>query len=279
MLAVNVEVSEDQDSSEAAPKPLDADGLSDLHHAVRSSNYDACSALLRQWPGLALQADHNGWLPVHEAVRARQTRLVELLLTEGDRTAQLLHKTRNGGNALFWAKKMLWYEMIEQLRSPEDPEEVTSAEEAALLAFDGVEVEMSRSRVQAPIPLEICDIAGKCNVIDINFYGLTAALILKYNVTFLSADPVVYLIEDFLTEQECAAMIGSTEERNIPLARSTGGLSREISDYRTRYCNLSSPASHPALLPCALLSPITTNLQTPLSMLQLHGLDRLVCSE
>eukprot|EP00047_Mylnosiga_fluctuans_P003495 m.229416 g.229416 ORF g.229416 m.229416 type:complete len:265 (+) comp11903_c0_seq1:28-822(+) len=55
------------------------------------------------------------------------------------------------------------------------------------------------------------------------------SLIGKYNITILNDDPLLYIIDDFLTERECNAIMESTGG----LERSTGGLERSITSYRT----------------------------------------------
>ncbi len=51
----------------------------------------------------------------------------------------------------------------------------------------------------------------------------------KYNIQFLHEDPMVYQIDNFLSESECDAILGETP----PMERSTGGLERSVSSYRT----------------------------------------------
>ncbi len=52
----------------------------------------------------------------------------------------------------------------------------------------------------------------------------------RYNVTRLSDDPLIFYIDDFLTPDQCEAI----KRAGMPhLERSTGGLERSISSYRT----------------------------------------------
>merc|ERR1712048_1388266 len=55
---------------------------------------------------LLLTEDHNGWLPIHEAARAEEIKVLIYLLSQEERETMLSHITNHGagGNALHWAK-------------------------------------------------------------------------------------------------------------------------------------------------------------------------------
>ncbi len=57
----------------------------------------------------------------------------------------------------------------------------------------------------------------------------TDALISKYNITYISKDPLLYIIDNFLSAEECEDVMASTSK----LERSTGGLERSVTSYRT----------------------------------------------
>jgi len=52
-----------------------------------------------------LEADRNGWRPIHEASRAGETEAVEFLIKQG---AGVNDRTNNGGGAtpLWWAQQL-----------------------------------------------------------------------------------------------------------------------------------------------------------------------------
>lgn len=52
-----------------------------------------------------LAPDRNGWKPIHEASRAGETEIVELLIKEG---ADVNERTNDGtgGTALWWAQQL-----------------------------------------------------------------------------------------------------------------------------------------------------------------------------
>ena len=130
---------------------LDAQGQCSLHIAAARGDYHQCVALMQLSPSLALIADCNGWLPLHEAVRGNHVVIATLLITEGG-PLQLTHRTSNGANALWWANHFKNAEIVELLAflNVEELGPASSPVSHAVGGFDREEQEAADERVHEP---------------------------------------------------------------------------------------------------------------------------------
>jgi len=81
-------------------------GQTKAHIAAALGDLKMLKELVEVDRTLLLTEDHNGWLPIHEAARAEEIKVLIYLLSQEERETMLSHTTNHGagGNALHWAK-------------------------------------------------------------------------------------------------------------------------------------------------------------------------------
>jgi ankyrin repeat protein len=80
-------------------------GSTDAHIYSREGKLDELRVIIEQTPEMINASDKNGWLPLHEAVRAGDPDVVSFLLEKGADVNSRTDKNGNGPSALNWALK------------------------------------------------------------------------------------------------------------------------------------------------------------------------------
>lgn len=78
-------------------------GSTDAHIYSREGKLEELKVIIEQTPEMINASDQNGWLPLHEAVRAGDPAIVELLLEKSADVNSRTGKNGNGASALHWA--------------------------------------------------------------------------------------------------------------------------------------------------------------------------------
>jgi ankyrin repeat protein len=86
------------------------EGATEAHVAASGAHLEELRRLVEVSAGIVNAQDHNGWTPLHEAVRSKNIEIVRFLLESGaDVNLRTIRKDGGkqypGGSTLYWALK------------------------------------------------------------------------------------------------------------------------------------------------------------------------------